>query len=91
MIANLSYIILLIALACAIYAAVMAVLSVVQRRPDWLQSAHQAALLTWPLVSLTMAGLMYLIATNHFELDSVVSVSNRAMPLYLKVTAVWAG
>jgi len=91
LIANLSYIILLIALACAIYAAVMAVLSVVQRRPDWLQSAHRAALLTWPLVSLTMAGLMYLIATNHFELDYVASVSNRAMPLYLKVTAVWAG
>ena len=69
----------------------MALLSVFQRRPDWLASAHRAALLTWPLVSLAMAGLIYLIATNHFELDYVASVSNRAMPLYLKVTAVWGG
>jgi cytochrome c-type biogenesis protein CcmF len=91
LIANLSYFILLIALACAIYAAALALLSVWRQRPDWLASAHRAALLTWPLVSLAMGGLIYLIATNHFELDYVASVSNRAMPLYLKVTAVWGG
>jgi cytochrome c-type biogenesis protein CcmF len=91
LIANLSYFILLIALASAVYAAVVALLSVWRQRPDWLASAQRAALLTWPLVSLSMAGLIYLIATNHFELDYVASVSNRAMPLYLKITAVWGG
>jgi cytochrome c-type biogenesis protein CcmF len=91
LIANLSFLILAIALGCAIYAAAMALLSLVRQRPDWLDSAHRAALLTWPLVSLAMAGLIYLIATNHFELDYVASVSDRAMPMYLKVTAVWGG
>jgi cytochrome c-type biogenesis protein CcmF len=91
LIANISYIILWLALVSAVYAGVMALLSVVQHRPAWLESAHRAALLTWPLVTLSMVGLVYLIATNHFELDYVASISERAMPLYLKVTAVWGG
>ena len=67
MISNVSYLILLLALACAAYAAIMALLSVWRQRPGWLASAHRAALLT------------------------VASVSNRTMPLYLKITAVWGG
>ena len=56
MIANLSYLILWLALACALYAVVMAGLSVARQRPAWLEIAHRAALLTWPLVTLAMGG-----------------------------------
>jgi len=49
MIANFGFTALLAALGCAIFAAVMAPLGALRRRPAWLASAHNAALLTWPL------------------------------------------
>jgi cytochrome c-type biogenesis protein CcmF len=91
MIANLGYFSLLLSLLCALYAAVMAVLSVPQRRPAWLVSAHHAALLTWPLITLACLSLIVLLVTNQFQIEFVASVTSRAMPTYLKVTALWGG
>jgi cytochrome c biogenesis factor len=66
LIADLSYLLLWAALACAAYAAVMALLSVGQQQPAWLSSAHRAALISWPLVTLSCLGLVYLLVTDHF-------------------------
>src|SRR5574341_945117 len=91
MIANLGFFALVLALACAAYATMMALLSVRQREPAWLASAHHAALLTWPLITLAALCLIFLLVTNHYELGYVAHVTSRAMPLYLKVTALWGG
>ncbi len=91
MIANLGFFALVLALACAIYATVMAVLSVPQRKPAWLASAHHAALLTWPLVALAAFCLILLLVSDHYEIGYVAHVTSRAMPLYLKITALWGG
>ena len=32
-----------------------------------------------------------MLATGHFEVEYVFSVSSRDMPLYLKITALWGG
>ena len=91
MIANLGYFSLLVALASSAYATVMAVLSVRRRQPAWLASAHNAALLTWPLITLASLCLIYLLVTEQYEIEYVAHVSSRAMPTYLKVTALWGG
>jgi len=91
MVANLGFFALLLALGCALYAAVMAPLGAYRHRPAWLASAHQAALLTWPLVTLASLLLITLLVTNQFQVEYVYLVTSRAMPTYLKVTALWGG
>lgn len=91
MLANLGYFALVIALAAAVYAAVMAGLAADRRKPAWLASARHAALLTWPLTTLACLALIALLLTDQYQLDYVHSVTSRAMPLYLKVTALWGG
>lgn len=91
MLANLGYFSLWLALACAVYATGLALLSAYQRQPLWLASARRAAFLTLPLLSLASACLIALIVTEHYEIEFVSSVTSRAMPTYLKVTAWWGG
>jgi cytochrome c-type biogenesis protein CcmF len=91
MVANLGYFALVLALLCALYATVMAALGAARRRPVWLESAHRAALLTWPLLTLAALSLVVLLVTEQYQIDYVARVTSRAMPLYLKVTAWWGG
>jgi len=91
MIANLGYFALVLALLCTLYAAGLGVLSVSQRRPDWLESAHHAALLVWPLVTLSSLCLITLLVTDQYQISYVANATSRSMPLYLKVTAWWGG
>jgi cytochrome c-type biogenesis protein CcmF len=90
-IANLGYFALLIALGLCGYAAVTAWLSSARRQPALLASAHNAALLTWPLTTLACALLIVLLVTEQYQIDYVASVTSSAMPFYLKVTALWGG
>jgi cytochrome c-type biogenesis protein CcmF len=90
-IANFGFTALVIALGCAIYAAVMALLGAARRRSAWVESAHNAALLTWPLITLGAGMLVVLLVTDQYQINYVHSVTSRAMPLYLKITALWGG
>jgi cytochrome c-type biogenesis protein CcmF len=91
MLAHLGYFALLIALGAAVYAVVVALLAAYRRQPAWLASAHHAALITWPLITLACLILIVLLVTDQYQLEYVHSVTSRAMPLYLKVTALWGG
>jgi cytochrome c-type biogenesis protein CcmF len=48
-------------------------------------------LLTWPLLTLAAAVLIYLLVNDHYEVQFVYEVTSRSMPLYLKITAWWGG
>jgi cytochrome c-type biogenesis protein CcmF len=91
MLANFGFFALLTALAAAVYATLMALLGARRRQPAWLASAHHAALLTWPLVTLACLSLIGLLVTDQYQVEYVHSVTSLAMPLYLKVTALWGG
>ncbi|MBI4771210.1 MAG: cytochrome c biogenesis protein CcsA, partial [Chloroflexi bacterium] len=91
MLANFGYFALALALACAVYATLMALLGARRRKPAWLASAHHAALLTWPLITLASVCLIFLLVTEHYEIAFVSNVTSRAMPMYLKITAWWGG
>jgi len=57
----------------------------------WVESSRRALQLTFVLISLSALSLIYMLATGHFEVEYVFSVTSRDMPLYLKITALWGG
>lgn len=80
----LAFVVTLYGIGAAVYAAW-------KDRPAWAESARRAMLLTFPLLTLSALSLIGLLVTNHFEIEYVHSVTSRAMPLYLKITALWGG
>ena len=91
MIANLGYGVLTISFFVALYSACAALYGEVKKIPAMVESARRAMLLMWPLLTLAAGVLIYLLVTNHFEVQFVFEVTSRSMPTYLKVTAWWGG
>jgi len=55
------------------------------------ESARNAALIAFPLLSLSVLILVYSLVTLDFSLDYVSNVSSREMAPFLRVTALWGG
>ncbi len=91
MIANIGYSALVLTLLVSLYGIGAALLGLRKNRPALVDSARNAMLLTFPLLTLSALSIIYLLATNHFEVEYVASVTSRSMPMYLKVTALWGG
>lgn len=91
MFANLGYGALVITLLVSLYGIGAALLGLRKNKPALVDSARNAMLLTFPLLTLSALSIIYLLATNHFEVEYVASVTSRSMPMYLKVTALWGG
>ncbi len=80
-----------LALATALYAAVAAFLSLRRRDLRWAESARNSVLATAGLLGLALLLLLVAFLTDHFEVRYVANHSNRTLPLYLKISALWAG
>ena len=91
MVANFGYGALIIALLVSLYGIGAAFYGVRKNNRGWVNSARNAMLLTWPLVTLAALSIIYLLVTNHYEVEYVSSVTSNSMPFYLKVTALWGG
>jgi cytochrome c-type biogenesis protein CcmF len=91
MIANIGYGALWITWIIALYGIGAAVWGDRRRSPYWVDSARNAMLLTWPLLTLSSVCLIYLLVNGNYEVDYVASVTSNSMPLYLRVTALWGG
>lgn len=91
MIANLGYGAVLVTFIISIYGIVAAIFGVVKKRPEWIDSARNAMLLTFPLLTLAALSLITLLVTGSFDVSYVSTVSSNSMPVYLKVTALWGG
>jgi cytochrome c-type biogenesis protein CcmF len=91
MVANLGYGALVITFLVSIYGVGAAIYGVRKQAPSWIDSARNAMLLTWPLVTIAALSIIYLLVSNHYEISYVANVTSRSMPLYLKVTALWGG
>jgi len=87
--AVLGALLLYIALACALYATFAANIGVRRRSTALVESARNAAIATWPLVTLSTLVLIALLVQGDFDVAYVWSVTQRSMPVYLKVTALW--
>jgi cytochrome c-type biogenesis protein CcmF len=91
MIANFGYGALIITFLVSLYGIVAAVYGARKGAPAWVDSARNAMLLTFPLLTLSALSIIYLLVNNHYEVEFVASVTSNSMPLYLKVTALWGG
>ncbi len=83
--------VLIVAWILALYAVIASVVAAYRHRPEWAVSARNALLLIFPLLSVAVALLVWALVTYHYEIEYVHNVSERAMPLYLRATALWGG
>lgn len=91
MLANLGYGALAIAFLVSLYGVFAAVYGTRRNAPAWVDSARNAMLLTFPLITLSALSIIALLVNQHYEVNYVASVTSSSMPLYLKVTALWGG
>ena len=91
MIADLGYIALLLAFVTALYSAVVAWYGQRAQKPHVIESARNATIVTFPLVLLACATLVYSLLRSDFSLEYVWRVSSLETPTVLKVTALWGG
>ncbi len=91
MLPDFGYGILLVTFLLSLYSIGAAIYGEVTRTFRWVETARRAMLLTFPLITVSTFVLMYLLATGHYEIQYVYSVTNNSMPLYLKLTALWGG
>ncbi len=91
MIAEIGFGTLVITLLLSLYGIVAAVYGVRRDQPAWVESARNAMLLTFPLLTLSALSLIYLLVNHHYEVEYVASVTSNSMPLYLRITALWGG
>lgn len=91
MIANIGFGALFITLIVALYGVAAAIYGERSGKASWVDSARQAMALSFPLLTITVAALLYLLLSNHYEIAYVGEVTSRSMPVYLKMTALWGG
>ena len=48
-------------------------------------------LLTFPLLTVAVLCIIYLLVSGHYEIQYVSEVSSSSMPVYLRMTALWGG
>ncbi|MBE3038602.1 MAG: heme lyase CcmF/NrfE family subunit, partial [Chloroflexi bacterium] len=75
----------------ALFSVGSAVVGYFDKSDRWVEAARHAMLLIFPLITLAVLALAYLLVTGHYELQYVYSVTSNDMPFYLKITALWGG
>jgi cytochrome c-type biogenesis protein CcmF len=91
MLANLGYGTLIITFLVSIFGAGAAFYGGRTNKPAWVDSARNAMLLTFPLLTITALTIIYLLITGHYEIQYVTEVSSISTPIYLRITALWGG
>jgi cytochrome c-type biogenesis protein CcmF len=80
-----------LALAVCLYASLAVFLSIRRSDPRWLQSGWNGIYATTAILGFGLLLLLFAFLTNRFEIQYVAQHSSRALPVYLKVSALWAG
>jgi len=91
MMVNFGNLTLLMAFIVCSYGLVTSILGGWKYRPGLIESARRSVLATYALVSIACAVLIALIINNQFNVQYVYSVSNIDLPLFYKITGLWAG
>ncbi len=86
---HIGYVAATLALALALYAAVVAVIGARRRVPELVISARNAAYGVTAFITLAVIILEYLLLTEHYQTKYVFDTSNRAAPLFFRITALW--
>jgi cytochrome c-type biogenesis protein CcmF len=89
MVAEIGLTSVVLALVAALYAVVASVYGARQHRDRIINSARNAALLTFPLLIIASASLLLALLNQQYQVVYVWQVSNPAMPDFYRFTALW--
>lgn len=89
MAANIGFGALFITLITALYGIGAAVFGERKKEPLWIESARNAMLLTFPLLTISILSIIVLLLTDQYQVAYVAEVTSSTMPVYLKITALW--
>jgi cytochrome c-type biogenesis protein CcmF len=82
---------LILALIAAAYAVGAGIAAILTRNPLVTKSARNAGMAVFFLVSIAVISLEYLFFTNNFSMAYVAEHSNRNLPVFYKIAALWSG
>ena len=91
MLADIGLIALAIAFLFCVYATFISLYGALSGRVVWVESARNASLIVFPLLTIPVVVVVYALYTFDFSLAYVYDVSSRAMSPFLRVTALWGG
>ena len=91
MLTDIGLITLVIAFLLSLYATLASLYGGWRGQQAWVESARNAALLVFPLLTIPVMVIVYALYTLDFSLAYVYDVSSRAMSPFLRVTALWGG
>src|SRR3990170_6113968 len=91
MLADIGLFAVVIAFMLGVYATLASAYGGWRNRPAWVESARNAALLVFPLLTISVVLLVYSLLTLDFSLAYVADVSSQAMSPFLRATALWGG
>jgi cytochrome c-type biogenesis protein CcmF len=91
MLTELALVTLGLALLLSCYATLAAAWGGWRARPAFVESARNATLAVFPLLTFSVAVLVYALVSLDFSLAYVYDVSSSAMSPFLRVTALWGG
>jgi cytochrome c-type biogenesis protein CcmF len=80
---------LLLALVLAVYGLVASLLGAAWKQHRIVRSAEHAALAVCVTIVLATASMLYLLITSDFSVSHVASASNRDLPVFYKIAALW--
>lgn len=82
---------LLFALILSGYAAWAAFMGGRWRNTNMIASAERGTVMLFGIASVIMIALIYAFVTNDFSIKYVASYSSRTLPMFYKISALWAG
>src|SRR4051812_2780111 len=91
MLAELGIIVTGLALLSAIFGLVASAYGAYNRLDRWVVSARNAALLTWPLLTIACITLIAAQVSGEFNIAYVWETTNTSEPVFFKITALWGG
>jgi cytochrome c-type biogenesis protein CcmF len=91
MLAEIGVLIIFIAFVLAVYATFASAYGGRMNNWKWVESARNAALLVFPLLTIAVLMIVYALLALDFSLAYVVDVSSQSMSPFLRATALWGG
>lgn len=89
MLAEVGLVALALAFASALYAIIAALWGARKRESRFINSARNAALLTFPLLLASVGALLVGLVTEEYQITYVWQVTNPSTALFYRVTALW--
>jgi cytochrome c-type biogenesis protein CcmF len=87
--ANFGNFCLLLALCLSLYALIASLTGISQRQSRMNKSAENAAYAATGCITLAFGTLVYVLVTDNFAISHVATTSNRDLPIFYKVAAIW--